>query len=254
MLDIMLKGGVIMWPVAFLGLVALVIIIERYIFFKMTEVDYNDFKDSLLEKIEETNLHKLQFTRTYKSFISSAAPSILNKIKHNIQNIKIKMSVFRWNASPYTKIAHEYVINVKKGEKSRNESLRRLGSEEIEKMEKYFKILSAISTIAPLLGLLGTVVGIIQSFQTIQQMGGQVDVNALAGGIWVAMITTAAGLIVAIPAQMGYLFFDKRVTERSNRMSYIITYLNEKIFAETCNLEISETIKTDNSDLDKRLA
>ena len=59
------------------------------------------------------------------------------------KNTRQKISVLRWNSSPYTKMAHEYVINIKKGEKSRNEALRRLGSEEIEKMERHFKILSA---------------------------------------------------------------------------------------------------------------
>jgi biopolymer transport protein ExbB/TolQ len=229
MIGIISKGGVIMWPIAFCAFITLVIIIERFLFFRITDVNYNYFKGHLLEKIEKEHLHEMGFTEEYSP--SQPSGNIFNRLMNLFKNIGRRIEVLKWNRSPYVKMAHEYVINIRKGEKSRNEALVRLGSEEIEKMENHFRILSAISSSAPLLGLLGTVVGIIQSFQTIQGLGGQVDVNALAGGIWVAMITTAAGLIVAIPAQMGYMFFDKKVTERANRMSYIITYLNEKIFS-----------------------
>jgi len=98
-------------------------------------------------------------------------------------------------------------------------------------MEKNFKGLSAISHVSPLLGLLGTVTGIIGAFAVISELGGQVDVTALAGGIWEAMLTTAAGLVVAIPAQLSFLYFEKVVSARANRMSYIITYLNEELFS-----------------------
>lgn len=217
MIELINQGGALMWPILGCLIVALVIIIERAAFFRITGLSYNYFKSHLLEKIDVDHLHKLEFCKD------------MSREKHS--SLFEKLKAHYWNASPYTKMAHEYVVNIETGERSREEALKRLGSEEIEKMEKHFRILGAISSVAPLLGLLGTVVGIIQSFQTIQNMGGQVDVNALAGGIWVAMLTTAAGLVVAIPAQLAYLYFDKKVTERSNRMSYIVTYLNEKLFA-----------------------
>jgi biopolymer transport protein ExbB/TolQ len=222
------------------------------IFFKITDTNYSYFKGHLLEKIDIKHLHELEFTRSYKPLEETG--NIFNRIFIKLKNFNNKLLIIRWNSSPYTKIAHEYVVNIKKGEKSRNEALRRLGSEEIEKMEKHFKILAAVSPVAPLLGLLGTVVGIIQSFHTIQNLGGQVDVNALAGGIWVAMLTTAAGLVVAIPAQMAYIFFDKKVTERSNRMSYIITYLNEKVFAQACDDTAMEENSLPETEFDQRSA
>ena len=67
--------------------------------------------------------------------------------------------------------------------------------------------LSVIAQVAPLLGLLGTVTGMIQAFQQIQDLQGQVNPAVLAGGIWEALITTAAGLTVAIPALVGFLYF-----------------------------------------------
>lgn len=67
--------------------------------------------------------------------------------------------------------------------------------------------LDLIATIAPLVGLLGTVLGMIEAFQALQQSGAQADAAALAGGIWEALLTTAAGMTVAIPATMAQTWF-----------------------------------------------
>ncbi len=68
--------------------------------------------------------------------------------------------------------------------------------------------LELISTIAPLLGLLGTVLGMIEAFQTLQQAGSRADPSLLAGGIWEALLTTAAGMAVAIPAGVALSWFE----------------------------------------------
>lgn len=68
--------------------------------------------------------------------------------------------------------------------------------------------LDLIVTIAPLLGLLGTVLGMIAAFQALQEAGGQTDAATLAGGIWEALLTTAAGMAVAIPAAAALTWFD----------------------------------------------
>ncbi len=231
LINIIEKGGAVMWPIAFCAFVTVVILIERYLYFRVTHVRYDIFRDCLVQKISKNELSEIDFRREYVP--ADPAEGVVSRAVTPFKNACRKFSVLVWNASPFTKIASEYSANAKVGEKTRNEALMRTGSLEIEKMEKHFKILSAISTIAPLLGLLGTVIGILESFQTIQRMGGQVDVNSLAGGIWVALLTTVAGLIVAIPAQLGYIYFDKKVTERSNRMNYVTTYLNEKLFAQS---------------------
>lgn len=76
--------------------------------------------------------------------------------------------------------------------------------------------LSVIAQVAPLLGLLGTVTGMIQAFQQIQDLQGQVNPAVLAGGIWEALITTAAGLTVAIPALVGFLYFRNQISRWEN--------------------------------------
>lgn len=70
------------------------------------------------------------------------------------------------------------------------------------------RLLDLIATIAPLLGLLGTVIGMIAAFQALQESGSRADPSVLAGGIWQALLTTAAGMGVAIPAAMALAWFD----------------------------------------------
>ncbi|MEM9319478.1 MAG: MotA/TolQ/ExbB proton channel family protein [Pseudomonadota bacterium] len=76
--------------------------------------------------------------------------------------------------------------------------------------------LDMISTVAPLLGLLGTVLGMIEAFQALEDAGSRPDPTALAGGIWQALLTTAAGMAVAIPAAMALIWFDG-IAERLQR-------------------------------------
>ena len=81
--------------------------------------------------------------------------------------------------------------------------LNRRGNEEFAKMNSMIRILELIAMISPLLGLLGTVTGMIQSFQELEMAEGAANASVLAGGIWQALLTTAAGLVVAIPAAVG---------------------------------------------------
>lgn len=75
----------------------------------------------------------------------------------------------------------------------------RVGSQQLQAMERGFRTLGVLGNTAPLLGLFGTITGMIKAFMVIEQAGGRVDAQALAGGIWEAMITTGVGLAVAIP-------------------------------------------------------
>lgn len=77
------------------------------------------------------------------------------------------------------------------------------GTEELTRMTSKIRLLELIAMIGPLLGLLGTVLGMIQSFQELEMAQGSANASILAGGIWEALLTTAAGLLVAIPAAVG---------------------------------------------------
>jgi biopolymer transport protein ExbB len=79
------------------------------------------------------------------------------------------------------------------------------------KLERGFRLLDSVAQLAPLLGLFGTVLGMIAAFQALQDAGAQVDPSVLAGGIWVALLTTAAGLLVAMPTALALSWLEGRM-------------------------------------------
>ena len=79
------------------------------------------------------------------------------------------------------------------------------------RLERGFRFLDTVAQIAPLLGLFGTVLGMIEAFRALQDAGAQVDPSLLAGGIWVALLTTAVGLVVAMPTAMALSWFESRM-------------------------------------------
>ncbi len=89
--------------------------------------------------------------------------------------------------------------------------VQRRGNEEVAHMNRLIRLLEIIAMIAPLLGLLGTVLGMIQSFQELEMAEGAANASVLAGGIWQALLTTAAGLLVAIPAAVAAGLFAARI-------------------------------------------
>jgi biopolymer transport protein ExbB len=91
------------------------------------------------------------------------------------------------------------------------EEIARVGGNELGGLQSYFRWLEVIGNISPLLGLLGTVIGMISAFQQLEGAGNKVDPAILSGGIWVALLTTAVGLAVAIPAIASLNLFESRV-------------------------------------------
>lgn len=87
------------------------------------------------------------------------------------------------------------------------------------RLSRGFRLMDTIAQIAPLLGLFGTVLGMIEAFQALQNAGAAVDPSLLAGGIWVALLTTAVGLAVAMPTSVLLSWFDSRMEQ-------------ERVFAE----------------------
>jgi biopolymer transport protein ExbB len=97
---------------------------------------------------------------------------------------------------------------------SGSEDLKRLEAEaevRFARLEGGFRLLDSVAQLAPLLGLFGTVLGMIEAFRSLQEAGSQVDPSLLAGGIWVALLTTAVGLAVAMPTAMVLSWFESRM-------------------------------------------
>ncbi len=106
------------------------------------------------------------------------------------------------------KVAIVCVTNRMMSIKSREAEISRVGSAEIRRLESHMRGLEMVSTTAPLLGLLGTVLGMVTAFGRLEAAGSRVDPSMLAGGIWEALLTTVAGLSVAIPAVAAYYVLD----------------------------------------------
>ncbi|MGB8624284.1 MAG: MotA/TolQ/ExbB proton channel family protein [Paracoccaceae bacterium] len=108
-------------------------------------------------------------------------------------------------SSPADRVAAHAMAGLRGGldRKTLEGDLIRRGNEEMEAMTSHIRLLELIAMISPLLGLLGTVLGMITSFQQLALAEGAANASVLAGGIWQALLTTAAGLMVAIPAAIG---------------------------------------------------
>ncbi len=103
----------------------------------------------------------------------------------------------------------------------------RVREEELHRMERGLRTLGVLANTAPLLGLLGTVLGMIKAFRVIEAAGGRVDAQALAGGIWEAMLTTGAGLGVAIPLLILLHLLEARVETRAHNLDRCVSVLVE---------------------------
>jgi len=115
-------------------------------------------------------------------------------------------------SSPLGQVLAAGLANAKHGREVMKECIEEAASSVIHELERYLSALGTVGAIAPLLGLLGTVIGMIEIFSGFME-GGMINAPVLAGGIGKALITTAAGLIVAIPAVFFHRFLTRRVDE-----------------------------------------
>lgn len=201
MIDLFLKGGPLMWPLLLLSIVSVAVILEREVFFLK-----NSVRISLLEELKQ----KIQTGKREDAFemVSGTNRSVLSFI-----NI-----IFSTSDKPLEKAEKEISLS---------------GDKILFSASKYIHILELIGSIAPLIGLSGTVIGLVQVFREIGiNTSTQIDASLMAGGIWIAMITTVAGLFTAIPS----LFFAHINRNRIKKLAF-----NMKIYGEEINTLLRET-------------
>jgi biopolymer transport protein ExbB len=112
--------------------------------------------------------------------------------------------------TPAGRILAEGLRRADEGTERVIKAIENAGMIEMARLEKGLVVLATVSTVAPLLGFLGTVIGMIQAFQAIE-LAGEVEATTVAGGIKVALITTAAGLVIAIPVSIAHNYFVSRI-------------------------------------------
>ena len=127
-----------------------------------------------------------------------------------IERIADIIELCQKNSSPMSRIVLAAIKNINQPKAEIKEAVSEAGRQEVRVLEKNLAILGTIVSIAPLLGLLGTVTGMIRAFYTIA-LRGVGEPTALASGISEALLTTAAGLTVAIPSQLFYNYFINKV-------------------------------------------
>lgn len=159
--------------------------------------------------------------------------NFMNNIKMNILNGKLdaaKMLCAQTN-SPVARLTEKGISRIGKPLEDINTAIENAGKLEIYKLEKNVSMLATISGAGPMIGFLGTVIGMILAFHKMASGGGQIEVGALAEGIYTAMTTTVAGLIVGIVAFMGYNHLvvktDKVVHQMEANATDFLDLLNE---------------------------
>jgi len=191
------KGGLIMIPILFCSLISVTIIIERAVALKKSRI----IPSKLLSML--------------KDFSDTNKKSILDYC-----NSKEK---------PFSKIVKKLLLNSNLNHTEAAEVIKVTGKQETACLDKGLFLLELVAAITPLMGLLGTVLGMIDVFDTIANQGvGQAE--ALSAGISKALLTTVAGLSVAIPSLAAFSLFSKKVDGLVSQMDRHITVLHSKIY------------------------
>ncbi|MBQ0831404.1 MotA/TolQ/ExbB proton channel family protein [Marinobacter sp.] len=181
MFELLKAGGILMVPIVACSILALAIILERFWTLRASRVAPPQTINELWRWIKKKELN----ARKLKALQSS---------------------------SPLGRVLAGGLMNAKHGREIMKESIEHEASQAIHELERFLNPLGTVATITPLLGLLGTVIGMIKVFAEIQ-LAGVGDAGNLAGGISEALITTASGLSVAIPALICHRYFIRRVDE-----------------------------------------
>jgi biopolymer transport protein ExbB len=179
MWEIIKAGGPVMWPIILCSIGAAAVVLERLWSLQQNRVLPRELTDKVWKLVESG-----QFTDRHVEALA--------------QN------------SALGRVLAAGLANRHRGREIVKEAIEDTGRHVAHDLERFLNVLATIAAVSPLLGLLGTVTGIIAAFEAIQTAGVG-DPRALSGGIGEALITTAAGLIVAIPALMGYRYLRGRI-------------------------------------------
>ena len=180
MLDYMQKGGPLMWLILLCSVIAAAVFAERVTYFYRASIRVSEFLRGLANLIQHRNfaeaLHECAGT-----------------------------------PGPVARVIHAAIIRHQAPREELKEIVQEAGQLEMPNLERNLGLLATIALITPLIGLLGTVTGLIETFVTISSHSGLASTTDLSSGIYQSLLTTAAGLVVAIPAFTAYSYLSSRV-------------------------------------------
>ncbi|GAB6100767.1 MotA/TolQ/ExbB proton channel family protein [Halanaerocella petrolearia] len=188
MLQLIKQGGLTISPLILCSIISLAVSLERLIYLKRAKANnYN----------------------------------LIKQVKLKLKNSKISKAkeIIKEERGPIAGMLLEGLKYQGRGKYEIRDNLELAGQNEVKKLEKRLKVLEFIAAVSPLLGLLGTVIGIINSFNILQAAQGLASPQALSSGIAEALISTATGLIVAIPTMLMYSYLTSLVERRTMEMN-----------------------------------
>ncbi len=187
--SLILAGGPLMVPLALCSIIAVYIFVER------------------LRTINRANVSSDAFMGKIKELV----------VKGDINGAKILCSQ---HDTPIARMIEKGVARIGSPLKNIEASIENVGKIEVFRLEKNLSVLATIAGAAPMIGFLGTVIGMVGAFIAIAQEEGSVSPKLLADGIYTAMVTTVAGLVVGIVAYLGYNYLVTRVSKVVHKMEY----------------------------------
>ena len=194
MLHYLEVGGPILWVLVIISIGAFAVVLERIVFFARNEKNVGDtFKEEILSLVANKKIDEaIALCDTKKSCVASAVKKFLQKAPKGI------------DVQDY-----EFI-------------LKEVTNQEISPYERRLNLLASVMSISPMLGLLGTVTGMIRAFTNISKYGAG-DAAVVADGIAEALLTTAAGLMIAIPVIVVYNYLNRRLEKMENEIDDVVT-------------------------------
>src|ERR1700724_3889512 len=180
MIDYMQKGGPFMWLILLCSVVSIAVFTERLLYFHRATINLGEFLQGLSNLVRKRNLAEAR--------VECQATSV-----------------------PVTRAIHAALIRHHLPRTELREIVQEAGQLEVPRLERNLGMLIAIGSICPLIGLLGTVTGLIQAFVQLSANNGYATLSDVSSGIYQSLLTTAAGVVVAIPTILGYCYLSARL-------------------------------------------
>ncbi len=224
--EIFARGGMMLYVIAIVSIYLVAVVLFKLFQFANSGIFRNEYIDKAVNEIRLGDIK--QASRT------------LANVRGPIARIM--------------RVSLDCVANREISQRSKEAEIARVGSADIKYLESHMRGLEWVANISPLLGLLGTVMGMITAFSKLEASGARVDPSQLAGGIWEALLNTAAGLFVAVPAVAAYYAFDsiiERVRATMKDVSVQILALEDEFKRNEKEIKRKEALKREVQDRDK---
>ena len=180
MIDFIQKGGPLMWLLLLASVVAVGTFAERFTYLRRITIDVGDFMRGLSNLVRDGRYTEAQ--------------------------IECKST-----PGPVSRVVYAAILRHDLPRSNLKEIVQEAGQLEVPRLETHLPVLATIAQVCPLIGLLGTVTGLIRAFVTVSSQGGFVTANALSYGVYQSLLTTAGGLVIAIPAYVAHSYLSTRV-------------------------------------------